>query len=193
MKNLLLNWKTTSAGLTMIITSIVHLIFQVRSHEANENAWTIALLATLGGLGLIFAGDSSGSVKKPAAETDATKGTNGSPPLPLILLPFLIGSLLIATPGCAFIRNSTPQKIAVTSIGTVQTATIAAFDGYMDAVIKGTLKTNGVPKVSAAFNHFQSATLVALDGVQFSTNALAPASLVITSQDVLNLIANWSK
>lgn len=108
-------------------------------------------------------------------------------------LLLIIAGLVFATSGCAFLKNSTPQKIAVTSIGSVQTVTLAAYDGYIDLVIKGTAKTNGVPAVSRSFNTFQSATLLALDGVQANTNALAPASLMILSQDVLNLIANWSK
>ena len=66
MKTLLINWKTTSAGLTMIATSTIHLVFQIRAHEANENSWTIAILAILGGLGLMFAGDAN----KSATTTD---------------------------------------------------------------------------------------------------------------------------
>lgn len=57
LKNLLNNWKTTSAGATMIIGSVVHLVFTYKT--ANENTWTIALIAILGGVGLIFAGDAS--------------------------------------------------------------------------------------------------------------------------------------
>ncbi len=132
------------------------------------------------------------AIKKFVLSRFNESGDPKPPPLPLILLPFL-GALLVATPGCAFVRNSTPQKIAVTSLGTVQTVTLAAYDGYIDGVIQGVVKTNGVPAVSRTFDKFQSATLVALDGVQFNTNALAPASLMILSQDVLNLIANWSK
>lgn len=65
MNNLMANWKTTSAGVTMIIGSIVHLVFSVRDHTANENTWTISLTAIVAGVGLIFAGDSSGSQPKP--------------------------------------------------------------------------------------------------------------------------------
>lgn len=59
--HLLASYKTTSAGLATILTAIIHLIFQVRAHTADENAWTVALLAVLGGLGLMFAGDASQS------------------------------------------------------------------------------------------------------------------------------------
>lgn len=63
-KNLVTNWKTTSAGLTMIVGSVVHLVFSVKSGSANENTWTIALTAMIGGIGLLLAGDASVSVQK---------------------------------------------------------------------------------------------------------------------------------
>ncbi len=65
MQNLLKNWKTTSAGLIMIIGSAVHLVFTVKDGTANENTWTISLTAIVGGIGLIFAGDSSAPPKTP--------------------------------------------------------------------------------------------------------------------------------
>ncbi len=57
--NLLSNWKTTSAGLTMIIGSVVHLIYTAKGGTANENTWTVSLTAIVAGLGLIFAGDAN--------------------------------------------------------------------------------------------------------------------------------------
>lgn len=55
--NLLRNWKTTSAGMTLIIGSIVHLVFAF--HTADEATWTASLTAIGGGLGLMFAGDAN--------------------------------------------------------------------------------------------------------------------------------------
>lgn len=63
-KNLINNWKTTSAGLLMIIGSIVHLVFAVREKTADENTWTISLTAIVGGIGLIVAGDASATPEK---------------------------------------------------------------------------------------------------------------------------------
>jgi hypothetical protein len=57
LKQALNNWKTTSAGLTMIAGAVVHLCFAVKGGTLNENGVTIAVGAILGGLGLIFAGD----------------------------------------------------------------------------------------------------------------------------------------
>jgi hypothetical protein len=74
-KNLLVNWKTTSAGLLMIIGSTVHLVYAVKDGTANENTWTISLTAVVGGVGLIFAGDSS-APPKPTPPND----NQGTPP-----------------------------------------------------------------------------------------------------------------
>jgi len=63
MNNLLKNWKTTSAGLTMIIGSVVHLVFSVRAGKADETTWTVSLTAIVAGLGLMFAGDASASAQ----------------------------------------------------------------------------------------------------------------------------------
>lgn len=43
----------------MICGSIIHLVFAIKGGTANENAWTISCSTILGGIGLIFAGDSS--------------------------------------------------------------------------------------------------------------------------------------
>jgi len=66
-KNLLTNWKTTSAGVAMILTSLIHLAFQIKAHTVDESACTVAALAVLGGVGLIFAGDAAQSVQLPPA------------------------------------------------------------------------------------------------------------------------------
>ena len=96
------------------------------------------------------------------------------------------GALLInmLLTGC----GTTAQRIAFNSLYTVETGTKSAYVGYMEGVTDGSIATNDVPKVSAAFNHFQASFLVALDAVQYNTNALAPAALIVEGQDVVNLI-----
>jgi hypothetical protein len=61
MQNLLKNWKTTSAGLIMIIGDTVHLVFAIANHQATEGVWTGSLVGLVGGLGLLLAGDASRS------------------------------------------------------------------------------------------------------------------------------------
>lgn len=81
-KNLVASWKTTSAGLVMIIGSIIHLIFAVRSGTATEGVWTASVTAIVAGIGLILAGDATASVSKSEADTTFVKKDNGgTPPL----------------------------------------------------------------------------------------------------------------
>jgi hypothetical protein len=58
-KSLLANFKTTAAGLLMVIGSVIHLVFTYKT--ADEQTWTVAVTAMVAGLGLMFAGDASTS------------------------------------------------------------------------------------------------------------------------------------
>lgn len=62
-KNLFDNWRTTSVGLTAIITSVVHLVFAVIHGATDENTWTTHLLVILLGIGSILSGDAAKSTK----------------------------------------------------------------------------------------------------------------------------------
>lgn len=63
-ENLITNWRTTSAGVTLIITNGVHLAMAVKSGSANENTWVLSLTGIVTGIGLILAGDASQSAKQ---------------------------------------------------------------------------------------------------------------------------------
>lgn len=107
-------------------------------------------------------------------------------PLALTLaLALVCGSLATFTTGC----NTSQQQVAFNTLYSVEHTTVAAYDGYISGVIGGTVSTNGVPRVSKAFNTFQASFIVALDAAQFNTNSLAPNSLIVESQDVINLIS----
>lgn len=43
----------------MILTGVVHLVFQLKAHSLTETDCTATLLAIMGGVGLIYAGDAS--------------------------------------------------------------------------------------------------------------------------------------
>jgi uncharacterized membrane protein HdeD (DUF308 family) len=64
-QSLLSNWKTTSAGLTMIIGGIIHLVYAIKSHALTEGDCTTTVLAIITGCGFIAAGDAN--VKPPTA------------------------------------------------------------------------------------------------------------------------------
>jgi hypothetical protein len=49
----------------------VRFAFALKAHTATENEWTSVLITTVGGVGLILAGDAGSSATK--VETDAIK------------------------------------------------------------------------------------------------------------------------
>jgi hypothetical protein len=55
------------------------------------------------------------------------------------------------------------------------------------------LRTNDLPRVAQKFDTFQAAFRVALDSVEFNTNALAPPNVTTLSGDLLNLINQLAK
>lgn len=103
----------------------------------------------------------------------------------IIGLTLIIALFLFTGASCP---KTTPATKAFNSIYSVEKAGTAAYDGYLAAVIDGKVATNDLPAVSRKFNAFQASVLVALDGVQFRTNALAPPSLEVEMQDLVNLI-----
>lgn len=90
-------------------------------------------------------------------------------------------------------RNQTPRTVVYNTIFSLQKSTLAAYDNYLDGVISGTIPTNGLPKVSAEFNKFQMASMVAINLNQAGTNTLASSNLVSMANSVLNLIVTFSK
>jgi len=58
-KKLLANWKTTSEGLTMIVGAAVHMGSAIHEHGLTEADCTGSLIAIIGGIGFIAAGDAN--------------------------------------------------------------------------------------------------------------------------------------
>lgn len=101
-----------------------------------------------------------------------------------LLVVAVASGVILTIAGC----NTTQQKAAYNTLYSLEQTTTAAVDSYDTLVLQGKVPTNGVPAVSRAYNDFQAAFRVALDAVQFNTNAIAPPNLVVESQDVINLI-----
>ena len=57
MKTIFANPKTSIAGITMILTGAVHLIFAAKAHALTEADCTTTLISIVTGIGLIAAGD----------------------------------------------------------------------------------------------------------------------------------------
>ena len=53
------SWKTTSAGITMIVSGIIGFYFAYKTGNVNEGTITGSVTAILGGIGLILAKDSN--------------------------------------------------------------------------------------------------------------------------------------
>jgi hypothetical protein len=64
--NMLVNWKTSSAGIAMIAGSVVHLAYKIGNHTATESDWDTTVVGILSGIGLIAAGD-SGTTPSPSS------------------------------------------------------------------------------------------------------------------------------
>ena len=52
------NWKTTSAGLTLIIGAVVTIVYSAKAGAVTQEVLMGAVAAVLGGVGLLFAKDS---------------------------------------------------------------------------------------------------------------------------------------
>jgi hypothetical protein len=199
------SWKTTLCGVVAIIGGTLVQFFPEYPLAAKIGG---ALAAAATGIGLLFARDNNVTSEQVGAG-NADSGRRGTPPsdggddgrrgtppsdklgmfLALGLAAAVAAVGVVTLTGC----NTPQQTKAFNSIYSVHRTTLAAYDAYLAGVVAGTVKTNDVPKISKAFNTFQAATLVALDGVQFNTNALAPGSLVVEAGDLINLINQVTK
>jgi hypothetical protein len=117
-----------------------------------------------------------------AAAAATSQATSAIPIKTIVPMLLLTAGFLVA--GC----TSTQQRVAFNTLYSVEQTTTAALNSYDTLVIKGSVPTNDVPRISAAYNTFQAAFLVALDAAQFNTNAIAPPALIVEGQDVVNLI-----
>jgi hypothetical protein len=112
------------------------------------------------------------------------------PILPVVLFFALsIGFTGTLMTGC----TTSHQQIAYNTVWSLEKLTTTTYDGYLGLVIDGALSTNSVPNISRKYNTTQLAILVALDGVQYNTNALAPHNLVVTVNDFVNLVNDIKK
>lgn len=99
--------------------------------------------------------------------------------LALSVITFPITASLLT--GC---RNVTPQKATLNSIGTLQVTVHAAYDGYVDAVIAGAAKPEGLKEASKILNEFNSATIVVVRNLPLGTNGVAPPNLLRLASDL---------
>lgn len=102
-----------------------------------------------------------------------------------ISLGCLAGAAIVTVPTAC---QMTPRTIAYNTLYSVEKSTTAAYDGYLDLVIKGEVKKDGVPSVSQAFNRFQVGMQTALTAAQYNYNAPASQTVTDLAAAVLNAI-----
>lgn len=161
-------------------SSIITAIVEAKGAMPSAASWLVALF----GAAVIAAKDNRALMKLPTVD-DTQSPPSATRRFGLLILALFLGLFLTTGASCP---KTTPATKAFNSIYSVEKAGTAAFNGYLAAVIDGKIPTNDLPRVSQKFNAFQASVLVALDGVQFRTNALAPPSLETEMQDLVNLI-----
>lgn len=96
-------------------------------------------------------------------------------------------ALLTSTTGC----NTTQQRVAFNTLGSVESTATAGVDNYYLAAAKGLAPTNGIPKVTSLYNKFQADMQVAVLVAQNNTNALAPTNIVAEAGALLTAVAEF--
>src|ERR1035437_7376937 len=99
------------------------------------------------------------------------------------IVPFL--ALAILRVGCSGLGRTYYNTLA-----SIQVATTGAYNGYLDLVIKGQVKTNDVPLISRDYNLFQTVWGSAVSVAQFNTNAIAPSTVTDASAKLVNDITS---
>jgi hypothetical protein len=105
----------------------------------------------------------------------------------LFLSILLLGGLVL-TPGMTCTPSQ--QTLAYKSIYSVEIGATAAFDGYLTAVVHGSVSTNSLPAISHSYNALQLAVKTATLAVQGDANAPAPAALQSQSSNFITEISN---
>lgn len=108
------------------------------------------------------------------------------------ILPLLAIVALLGVGEVAFIGCKSPQAAAFKTISAIVTGSTTTVNAYYSLVIAGTIQTNGVPSVSAAFNHLQADAAIAIVEASGNSNAPAPVALIAESALFGLTVANAS-
>jgi hypothetical protein len=95
----------------------------------------------------------------------------------------LVLALIVA--GCV---NPTPQKVAVTTLGSVHQAADTAYVSYIGLVLKGKLPEDNVKEVSDGYREFQKEFAIAVALVKGNTNSVVPPAVFQSQSKLLNSI-----
>jgi hypothetical protein len=110
-------------------------------------------------------------------------------PIPALLSILFVWIVITICISC----STSQQRTAFNTLYSLENTATAAVDSYDSLLIQGKVPTNSAPRVAKAYNDFQAAMVLAVDAVHFNSNAVAPPSLVVESQDLVNLITTVEK
>lgn len=105
-----------------------------------------------------------------------------------ILLATLLLAMPLAPVGWTGMTCANNNKTAFQSIGATEQAVLAANQAYLDLVVTGQVKTNGVPVVEAAFNDTQMTLRAAAALASGGNNAAVPATALAKASAFTNTI-----
>jgi hypothetical protein len=111
------------------------------------------------------------------------------------VIVFTLFSACLTLALCLFLFGctTTQQTTAYKTIGSVEVSAVAAYDGYCTLVIQGTVPTNSVPQVAAAYNQLQSDALLAASVASQGTNAIATTNLLTDLTQLTSVVTTASQ
>lgn len=95
---------------------------------------------------------------------------------------WLLSLILVAVIAC----NSPRAKF--NTIATLQAAGKSAFDGYVDGVIRGNIRTNELPAIGETYDAFQASVRVAIIKASGDSNAPVSPDLTIAGNKLFSAI-----
>lgn len=103
----------------------------------------------------------------------------------LLTIPLL---LLLLGCGC----NTTPRKIAASTLESVGSAARIAMESAADARARGLINDANWTKISEKHEKFRTAYNAACDAAAASTNAIATDNLLLLEADLINFAATFT-
>jgi hypothetical protein len=88
--------------------------------------------------------------------------------------------------------NTTQQRRSFNTLASTEATATAAVDGYYLAAAKGLADTNGIPKVTKAYNEFQGVMQVAVLLANNNSNALSSSNVLQELSAVVSAVAEFS-
>lgn len=200
----------TNTLLLALIPVLVPLIIAIGKWALPKvPAWILPILApALGALVDFLTTWATGATSSPALGAilgsagvgvrellDQVKGRlkDGAPAVPLILLCALL-PLATLTPGCALFKDkATAEATVYYTFRDSWSLTKTAYDSWNERVVQGKVAQDDVDRVDADWNHYRISFRSALAVARHDWTSPTPGSLIQVQNNLLTLIATFSK